>query len=38
MGDPDIHWQLRFANDQQALAQLETFFEPQPSTNGSNRG
>lgn len=28
----DIRWQQRFSNDRQALAQLETFFEP-PALN-----
>jgi len=30
--DADIRWQLRFSNDQKALAQLDTFFEP-PALN-----
>ena len=29
----DIRWQQRFNNYRQALAQLETFFEP-PALNG----
>ena len=32
MGDLDVRWQQRFANYQQALEQLETFFEP-PALN-----
>ena len=32
MADPDVRWQLRFANFCRALEQLELFFEP-PALN-----
>jgi len=36
--DADIGWQQRFSNDQKALAQLETFFEPPARNDREQQG
>ena len=36
--DADIRWQQRFSNDQKALAQLETFFDPQALNDREQQG